>query len=51
MAGHSKEMAAATISEDGKAGLVTAATAIALIGLDLIVKPEMLEKAKKEFNQ
>ena len=51
VAGHSKEMAAATISKDGKAGLVTAATAIALVALDLIVKPEMLEKAKKEFNQ
>ena len=51
MAGHSKEMAAATISEDGRNGLVKAASAIALVALDLIVKPEMLEKAKKEFNQ
>lgn len=51
VAGHSKEMAAATISEDGKAGLVTAATAIALIGLDLITEPEKLEKAKKEFKE
>ena len=51
VAGHSKEMAAATISEDGKAGLVTAATAIALIGLDLIIEPEKLEKAKKEFKE
>ena len=51
MAGHSKEMAAATISEDGKAGLVIAATAIALIGLDLITEPEKLEKAKKEFKE
>ena len=51
VAGHSKEMAAATISEDGKAGLVTAATAIALLALDLIVKPEKLEKAKKEFKE
>ncbi len=47
----SKEMAAATISEDGKTGLVTAATAIALIGLDLITEPEKLEKAKKEFEK
>ena len=44
-------MAAATISEDGKAGLVIAATAIALIGLDLITEPEKLEKAKKEFKE
>ena len=51
VAGHSKEMAAATISEDGKAGLVTAATAIALIGLDLITEPEKLEKVKKEFKE
>ena len=51
MAGHSKEMAAATISEDGKAGLVTAATAIALLALDLIVKPEKLEKAKKSLKK
>ena len=42
---------AATISEDGKAGLVTAATAIALIGLDLITEPEKLEKVKKEFKE
>ena len=44
-------MAAATISEVGKAGLVTAATASALIGLDLITEPEKLEKAKKEFKE
>ena len=51
VAGHSKEMAAATISEDGKKGLIQAATAIALVGLDLITKPEMLEKVKKEFEE
>lgn len=48
VAGHSKEMADATISEAGKEGLVKAASAIALVAFDLITKPETLEAAKAE---
>ncbi len=47
--GHSKEMAAATISEDGKNGLMNAAKGIAYIACDLITNPETLEKVKAEF--
>ena len=49
--GHSKEMAAATISPEGKAGLIKAAEGIALVAFDLITKPELLEKAKQEFEK
>lgn len=51
VAGHSKEMAAATISEAGKKGLVDAASAIALVAFDLITKPETLAAAKAEHEK
>ena len=51
VAGHSKEMADATISEEGKQGLIKGASGIALVALDLITKPETLKKVKEEFNQ
>lgn len=51
VAGHSKEMAAATISEAGKKGLVDAACAIALVAFDLITKPETLAAAKAEHEK
>lgn len=51
VAGHSKEMAAATISDDGKNGLIKGASGIALVALDLITKPETLAQAKEEFNK
>ena len=47
--GHSKEMAAATISLEGKNGLIKAAEGIALTALELLEKPELLQKAKDEF--
>ncbi|MFQ9923838.1 MAG: M20 family metallopeptidase [Beduini sp.] len=47
--GHSKEMAAATISPEGKNGLIKAAEGIALTALELLEKPELLQKAKDEF--
>lgn len=47
--GHSKEMAAATISQEGKNGLIKAAEGIALTALELLEKPELLQKAKDEF--
>ena len=49
--GHSKEMAAATISPMGKQGLMDAAKGIALVALDLYTKPELLAKVKEEFKQ
>ena len=49
--GHSKEMAAATISNEGRNGLKNAAKGIALVALDLITKPETLAKVKEEFKQ
>lgn len=49
--GHSKEMAAATISDEGKRGLINGAAGIALVALDLYTKPELLQEVKDEFNQ
>lgn len=51
VAGHSKEMAAATISPQGRQGLIKATQALALCGLELIENKELLQKAKDEFNQ
>lgn len=45
---HTKEMANATISPEGTQGLITAAQAIALLGLQLIQEPETLAKVKAE---
>ena len=47
--GHSKEMAAATISEQGKQALLDASKAIAYIACDLITDPDKLEKITDEF--
>ena len=49
--GHSKEMAAATISPAGKEGLIKAAEGIALVALDLLQYPEKLEKVKNEYEE
>lgn len=51
VAGHSKEMAAATISPQGREGLIKAAEALALSGLELIENKELLQKAKDEFEK
>lgn len=45
---HTKELADATISKEGEKGLVNAATGIALVALDLLEHPELLEEVKKE---
>ncbi|MBQ1234518.1 MAG: M20 family metallopeptidase [Oscillospiraceae bacterium] len=47
--GHSKELAAATIDENGKKALVEGAWALADIAADLLEKPELLAAAKKEL--
>ncbi len=51
VAGHSKEMACATISEEGKLGLMNAAKGIAYVACDLLTNKEMLQKVKEEFNK
>ncbi len=45
---HTTEMADATISEAGKAGLIKAAQGIALTALELLEKPALLEEVKAE---
>ena len=49
--GHSKEMAACTISEAGKNGLIKASQAITLVALELLEEPSKLKQVKDEFNQ
>lgn len=51
VAGHSCEMAAATISEMGRKGLVDGAKGIAYIACDLILDPEKLHAVKVEFEK
>ena len=48
--GHSKEMALATISEEGKIALGHGAKALAYMAYDLIVNKELLEEVKEEFH-
>lgn len=45
---HTTELADATISEAGEEGLINSATGIALVALELLEKPELLEEVKAE---
>ena len=49
--GHSKEMAAATITEQGKKALLDASKAIAYVACDLICDPDKLNAIKEEFKK
>lgn len=49
--GHSKEMAAATITETGKKALLDASKAIAYVACDLICNPDKLNAIKEEFKK
>ncbi len=49
--GHSKEMAAATISPEGKQGLINAAQGLSLTIMELLDKPELLVEVKAEFTE
>ncbi len=49
--GHSKELAAATISEEGKQALKDASKAIAYVAYDLIVNEALLKEVKDEFKE
>jgi len=47
--GHSREMAAATISQQGSRALFDGALALADIGRRLLMEPEIMEKAWREL--
>ena len=49
--GHTVEMAQATISPDGKKGLIQAAQGLSLTILELLEKPEVLAEVKAEFEE
>lgn len=49
--GHSKEMAQATISLQGKAALINGAYALSSIAVDLICNDDLLKKVKDEFKK
>ncbi len=49
--GHSKEMAAATISENGKNGLIKASQGLSLTILALLENPKLLQEVKDEFTK
>lgn len=49
--GHTVEMAQATISQEGKNGLVKTSQGLALTILELLEKPNVLEEVKKEFQE
>lgn len=49
--GHSKEMAAATITEAGKNALLNASKGIAYVACDLITNPDKLAEIKEEFKK
>lgn len=51
VSGHTKEMAAATISPDGKNGLIKAAQGLSLTILELLENPEKLAEIKAEFDE
>jgi amidohydrolase len=47
---HTPEFQQAAMSQMGKEGMVLGAKTMALTGLDILTKPELLEKIKAEFN-
>ena len=49
VAGHSREFAAASISERGQAVMLTAAKALAMTAIDVLTNPELVGAAKSEF--
>ena len=51
VAGHSREMADATISPEGRIGLLNAAAALANLGAILITEPDTLKQVKTEFQE
>jgi amidohydrolase len=48
VASHTREFAAATLSEAGREGLLRSVQALAMTGLDLLHDPDLLRRAKQE---
>ena len=49
--GHSREMAAATISPQGREGLASSASALAMCAVELACDPKLLAQVKAEFSR
>jgi metal-dependent amidase/aminoacylase/carboxypeptidase family protein len=49
IAGHSKEFAAASVSDRGHEAMMSAAKALAMTAIDLLTDPEFMEQVKAEF--
>lgn len=49
VAGHSREFAAASISERGQSVMLTAAKALAMTAIDVLTNPDLVGAAKSEF--
>ena len=49
VAGHSREMALATLSEKGRQGLYNAASALAMVAVDLSADPDLAAQVRMEF--
>ena len=49
IASHTRGFAEASVSEQGERALMIAVRALALTGLDLLTRPELLDEAKAEF--
>lgn len=49
--GHSREFAAATVSDAGHAGLILAAKVLAMTAIDLIARPDVLAAIRAEWQQ
>ena len=49
MTGHAREMEAATISPQGRAGLENGASALAMCAVELASDPQLLQQVKEEF--
>ncbi len=47
---HTPEFAQAAVSEQGHQGMITAAKALAMTAIDLFTSPDLMEKARREFN-
>ena len=49
--GHTKEMAEATISEEGHDALIAASKVMAMMAIDIYTNPDLLAQIKKEFDE
>jgi len=47
--GHTKEFAAATMSDEGHEALIASCKVLAMTAIDIFTDPKLLKKIKKEF--